>query len=321
MLRCTWPVAEALLYADGDNDNLCVKLRNAGADANTIIADAFEARILLSKEQVAEAERFYGPWTWGPISQTLVFGYQDDSFADRATETATRREREVADIDLLPGADGPIHELPPAPEDALAGLLRRRRSRRVFDSKPMDQALLASCLQAGFGVTGERIADNGRVLPLTAAPSSGALNTYDAWVLSREVRGLEAGTYRYLPQERGLNRQRGIPVAFDQLFGGQSWAARASCAIVFMADLRRQASKYSYPTTIPAVFIEAGARAELLLLEAEQAALSAVLVGLAGVGAFDRDLASQAGIWGETSMVIPTCAILLGGGGGTIEKH
>jgi SagB-type dehydrogenase family enzyme len=313
ILNCTWPVAEVLLGADGDDELLRAKLLSTGVeDPDAIVADAKELGILLLSDQLEELERFYAPWVWGPVAAALMFGYQASSFADPETELNTRREREATDTSLLPDLDGSITALPGPPDGVLAGLRERRRSRRTFGGQPLTLVQLGECLRAGFGITGERIADNGRRLPLTAAPSSGALNTYDACVLSRNVQGLEAGTYRYLPQEHGLAREEGRLVPFDRLFGGQAWAAEAACAIVLVADLRRQASKYSYPTTVAAALIEAGARAELLLLEAEEASLSAVVVGMAGVGAFDQRLATAAGLWGPTSMTVPVCAVLLG---------
>ncbi len=313
ILNCTWPVAEALLGADGDDQLLRARLRGAGVeDPEAIVADAMELGILLPSDRLEELERFHAPWAWGPVAAALMFGYQAASFADPETELNTRHEREATDTRLLPEPNGDVTVLPDPPDSVLTGLLERRRSRRAFGAEPVALMQLARCLRAGFGITGERIADNGRRLPLTAAPSSGALNTYDACVVSRDVQGLEAGTYRYLPQEHGLAHEEGHSVPFDRLFGGQAWAAEAACAIVLVADLRRQASKYSYPTTVAAAMIEAGARAELLLLEAEEVALSAVVVGMAGVGAFDRGLATAAGLWGPTSMTVPVCAVLLG---------
>jgi SagB-type dehydrogenase family enzyme len=299
--------------ADGDEEELRVDLRDRGVEhPDAQIEEAHELGILLSRSQLEEAKRFYDPWTWGPIARTLMFGYQTDSFArpDRS-EMGKERMWQGVKASLLPDVEGPLSALPNSPPDPLNSLLRRRRSRRTFGSEPIEMGSLAACLRAGFGITGERVVD-GRRLPLTAAPSSGALNTYDAWVLSRAVQDLDTGTYRYLPHKNHLVRQEGRAVAFDRLFGGQAWAAQASCAVVLIADLRRQASKYSFPTTVSAVLIEAGARAELLLLQAEALSLSAVVVGLAGVGAFDRQLASAAGIWGENSMIVPVCAVLLG---------
>lgn len=317
-LHCTYRVAQALMSADGDDERLKADLSEGGAEhPDARIAEARELEILISSAELEEARRFFGPWIWGPAAAMLMFGYRADSFEVETGEPRSEGEEQddPADVSrsagLLPEAEGVRIELPDPPSDDLADLLRRRRSRRAFCPDPIDLGGLAACLNAGFGITGERVVD-GRARPLTAAPASGALNTYDARVLVRTVTGLDPGSYNYLPQEHALVRADGGQVAFDRLFGGQRWAAQASCAIVLVADTRRQASRYVFPTTMSAVLVEAGARAELLLLQAERESLSAVLVGLAGVGAFDRELASQAGIWAETSMTIPVCAVLLG---------
>lgn len=306
-------VAEILLAADGNEELLRTKLRTCGADdPEAIIADAHEIGILISRDELEEARRFYGAWSWGPVARALMFGYHTASFADLNTELSVRREHEAADISLLPPAERDVIPLPDQADDTLTTLLKRRRSRRAFEQDPVALAPLAACLHAGFGLTGEVTSDRGRSLPLTAAPSPGGLNTYDALVIARAVSDLDPGTYGYLPQRHGLVRRTGAPVEFDRLFGEQAWAARAPCAIVFVASLQRQASKYFFPTTVPATLIEAGARAELVLLQAEESGLSGVIVGMVGVGAFDRQLAIDAGIWGQTSMTVPVCAVLLG---------
>ncbi len=303
------------MSADGDDERLKAGLSEGGAEhPDARIAEARELGILISSTELEEARRFFGPWIWGPAAATLMFGYQVDSFeveSGKAEPGGGRESAPAGQAALLPEVTGPRVELPDPPGDELADLLGRRRSRRRFGPDPIGLGELAACLHAGFGITGQRVV-KGRARPLTAAPASGALNTFDARVLSRTVTGLDSGSYDYLPQEHLLARRDGEPVAFDRLFGGQRWAAQASCAIVLVADLHRQATRYVFPTTISAVLVEAGARAELLLLQAERESLSAVLVGLAGVGAFDLELASRAGIWGETSMTIPVCAVLLG---------
>lgn len=314
VLRCSWQVAEALLSWEGDGNDLRAELHSRGiADADPIIEAAHKTGILIPPRKLEEAEKFFADWTWGPVAATFVFGYHADSFADLDDELQVAEEqRSSADSSLLPERNGAVTPLPPAPNDGLVGIVERRRSRRVFSPQPIEVAPIAACLQSAFGITGEWILDERR-LPLTAAPSPGGINTYDAFLLAQNVADLKSGTYCYLPQEHALANRAGDPVPFDRLFGGQDWAAGAACAIVLIADLRRQASRYTYPTTISAALIEAGARVELLLLQAEEASLGAVVVGLNGVGAFDLGLAAAAGLPNTNSMVLPICAVLIGG--------
>lgn len=319
ILNCTWPVAESLMTANGDDEALRSGLQSGDTECvDGYIAKARALDILLTRDELEEAQAFHGPWTWGPITRMLMFGYQTDSFASADSHPEAASEL-AASTPLLPEDDGPLMALPEPEPDGLGEVMQSRRSRRVFGTEPISMKALASCLHAGFGITGERTVD-GQRLPLTAAPSSGGLNTYDALVVSRNVAELESGTYRFVPQHQQLARGEGQPVALDYLFGGQEWAAEAACAVILMADLRRQARKYVFPTTISAVLIEAGARVELMLLRAEQLSMSGVVVGMAGVGAFDVNLAADAGIWGPTSMTVPVCAVLLGRSGYTTNK-
>jgi hypothetical protein len=313
VLRCSWPVAGVLLSAEGDEAALNVELRDRGvADTDAVIAAACEADILVSERHLMESESFFSSWTWGLVAAAYMFGYHTDSFAGLEDEMEAVRGQDSGDLRLLAEEDGPLTTLPVVQSGGLANIVARRRSRRAFASQGIEHSSVAACLRVAFGLTGECVLKDGRTLPLTGAPSSGGLNTDEALLLSRAVSGLEEGTYRYLPQKHALARTEGSAVPFDRLFGGQAWCAEASCAIVLVSDLRRQASRYTFPTTISAALIEAGARIELLLLQAEEAWLSAVVVGLTGVGAFDRQLAEKAGLPCESSMIVPTCAVLLG---------
>lgn len=308
-LQCSWPIMQALLQAEGDGHTLRRELsRQPGVDASAVIQAAREADILVSESRLTETDQFFTDWTWGPVAAAFLFGYHTDAFGKEEAQSALA----VHAAALLPKSSSDIVALPPlTADDCMNTLLSRRRSRRSFEGEPLDLAVVAACLSDALGLTGEVILDDGRKAPLTAAPAPGGRNTYDGVVLARRVKDLPAGTYRYLPQHHALAPQTGETVPFDRLFGGQSWCAEASCAIVLTAELRRQATRYEFPTTIAATLIEAGARSQLMLVRAEQAKTAAVILGLAGVGAFDQALASSAGLPCD-SMSVPVCAILLG---------
>ena len=309
VLHCAWPVAEMLMLS-GEED-LPAELQKRGVDdTDAIIEAAHEADILITKERLKELDKFFGPWTWGPAAASFLFGYQTDVFVNPEDELRITRKRKSIQP-LLPD-DAPVIKLPLANKNQLTDVIAGRRSRRKFADRSVETEPIAACLQAALGITGELKLENGRTLPLTGAPSPGGLNTYDGFLLTQNVTGLEAGTYCYLPQHHALTRQKGSAIPFDRLFGGQAWCAKAACVIVLVADLNRQASRYAFPTTLSAALIEAGTRVELILLQAEAASLSATVVGMTGVGAFDQQLAAQAGLPSETSMRIPLCAVIIG---------
>jgi SagB-type dehydrogenase family enzyme len=320
VLICSWPVAEALMAADGDDTSLRTALQDRGvadSEVDSVLAQAQAAGILVSERELTDSETYLEPWAFGPLAAAHMFAYHTDRLADPQDELQELQQRRQLGSELPqllpePAANRPTIALPAATRRGLAPLIERRRSRRAFGPRPIALAPLAACLDAAFGVTAELKLEDGRVLPLTGAPSPGGLNTYDAFLLLRTLHGVEEGTYRYLPQTHALERTDGASVPFAPLFGGQAWCESASCAIVLVADLHRQAARYTSPTTVSAVLIEAGARVELLLLQAVEESLSAVMVGMTGVGAFDRQLATDAGLPTTTSMTIPICAVLLG---------
>jgi SagB-type dehydrogenase family enzyme len=298
-----------------DEDAMRAELGTRGiGDPDAVIAAAADAGVLLSEDQRAESDAFFQSWTWGPIAAAAFFGYHTDSFASVDDEICRVHATHSPPPPLLSRTTRGMVQLPdPRPGgEVLGDLVARRRSRRAFGDEPVDLAAIADCLHDAFGITGELALDNERSLSLTAAPSPGGLNTHEAVLLVRNVTGLQQGTYRYIPTEQGLAHHCESAVPFDRLFGNQAWCAAASCAIVLVAHFHRQAMRYAFPTTLAATFIEAGARVELLLLRAEEQQMSAVVVGLTGVGAFDMSLAASAGLSSSTSMMVPVCAVLVG---------
>lgn len=308
------------MATDGDSADLRVALHDRGiadAEADSVLAEARAAEILVSERELMDSATYFEPWAFGPLAAAQMFAYHTDRLVEPQDELLELEKlgglgSKHPELLPEPQRDGPTIALPAARRGGLARLIEDRRSRRTFGPRPTALAPLAACLQAAFGVNAELTLQDGRVLPLTGAPSPGGLNTYDAFLLVRTVSEIEEGTYRYLPQTHALERAAGTRVSFARLFGGQAWCAGASCAIVLVAELHRQAARYRNPTTVSAVLIEAGARVELLLLQAVEESLSAVVVGLTGVGAFDRRLAAAAGLPSATSMTIPICAVLVG---------
>lgn len=311
VLNCPWPVAEALLSID-DDEALIIELEKQKVEVGPTIEAACDAEIIITKERLKELNDFFQSWTWGPAAANFFFGYYTDSFVNPGDELSITSKREVTHTKLFAESKGRVINLPKISQKGLAGIASRRRSHRKFLDNPVDLDSISGCLSVAFGFTGELKLKTGQKLPLTGAPSPGGLNTYDAFLLSRNVKDLKSGTYRYLPGQNALDRVKGSLVSFGRLFGNQAWCAGAAFAIVFIADLNRQSSRYVFPTTLSAVLIEAGARAELVLLKAEEESLAATLVGLNGVGSFDQKLAQNAGLPSETSMKIPICAILFG---------
>lgn len=109
-----------------------------------------------------------------------------------------------------------------------AGIIRDRRSRRVYTDQPVTLAQLSFLLWATQGVKGIR---GKAYATLRTVPCGGARHEFETYLLVRKVEGLVPGAYHYLPMEHALERLG--PVAdmegtIDRSLVGQKWAAKAS---------------------------------------------------------------------------------------------
>jgi SagB-type dehydrogenase family enzyme len=161
---------------------------------------------------------------------------------------------------------------------AIASIMARRSNRNVSQN-PIPFAALATCLAAGFGLTGFVEVPLG-FLPLKPAPSGGARNPYEAFVSVRAVDGLEPGLYHYSAFDHTLE-QVADPGPSDpiEMLAGQDWAAGMAALIFFVAVLERTTWKYEDPNAYRVVVIEAGHIAQNVLLAAHDCSIAACPTG------------------------------------------
>ena len=177
----------------------------------------------------------------------------------------------------------------PAPhlQISIDNALISRRSIREFEDKPIPVDAVGHVLFAGQGTVGER----------RTAPSAGALYPLKLLVAARAVDGLEQGLYAYHPDEHGLELVRPGDVSLvlrNAALEEQPWIGEASAVIAIVADMAaalrafheqppegERGERYAY--------IEAGAIAQNMHLEATVLKLGAVLVA-----GFDDRLVSAA---------------------------
>ncbi|MBW1989856.1 MAG: SagB family peptide dehydrogenase [Deltaproteobacteria bacterium] len=178
--------------------------------------------------------------------------------------------------------------------------ISRRRTVRNFSPTPsLTPAELSTLLWAAQGVTGP----GGK----RAAPSAGALYPMDVIIIAGKdgVEGLDAGTWRYLPEEHALGplKQGDLRAAAAGDCLGQSWMARAPASFVITAEYPRITGKYGQRGVRYAI-VEAGCISENLFLMAEALNLAAGIIG-----AFDdHSLAGTLGLAGtglEPLLVMP----------------
>jgi SagB-type dehydrogenase family enzyme len=155
---------------------------------------------------------------------------------------------------------------------SLEEALRQRRSVRAFIARALTLDEVASLLWAAQGLThGEGC---------RAAPSAGGLFPLETYLVSGDMSGLAAGSYRYLaaphalaPVVRGDRRQAVAAAALDQ-----SWVRSAPASLVITGILERSAHKYGRRAE-QYLALEAGCAAQNVALMAVALALGTVFVG------------------------------------------
>jgi SagB-type dehydrogenase family enzyme len=152
--------------------------------------------------------------------------------------------------------------------------LKNRRTIRQFADKALTPSQLAQLLWAGYGVTDSR--------GLRSAPSAGALYPLDIYAVvgDRQVSGLAAGVYHYLPEKQALELRktgdwrRAVARASLQ----QAWMAEAPIMVVITGEYRRCQVRYG-ERGMRYTHMESGHVGQNLFLQAEALGLGAGIVG------------------------------------------
>ncbi|MGD2176010.1 MAG: SagB/ThcOx family dehydrogenase [Candidatus Brocadiaceae bacterium] len=156
--------------------------------------------------------------------------------------------------------------------------IHRRRSRRRFADRPLTTAQFGQLLWCAQGITGPA----GRK---RAAPSAGATYpmTLYAAIGDGTVEGMEAGVYRYVPEQHAVEL-RSRQDARSQIAAaalGQRFLAEAPLNILMAARYERTTGRYG-ERGIRYVAMEAGHIGENIYLQAEALGLATVAVGAFG---------------------------------------
>jgi len=166
-------------------------------------------------------------------------------------------------------------------EEALAV----RRSVRSFFNEAMSFEVLSQLVWACQGVTLVMESPPGWLWGTWAggkrtAPSAGALYPLETYLLTGDITGLGAGTYRYVPQSHQLelvgtgDKRKELALAAR----GQDWIAEAPAIFVVGAVLSRTAVKYA-ERAARYVHMEAGHAVENICLQAVALGLGTTVVG------------------------------------------
>jgi SagB-type dehydrogenase family enzyme len=150
-------------------------------------------------------------------------------------------------------------KLAPIGDGEFATLARERRTWRRFSSAPVAVNELASVLGLSVGVQ-KWVRVGGRNLPLKTSPSGGARHPIEAYVVVRNVRGLEKGLYHYHAGQHAMERLGRAPSAarLASYMPASEYFLGASALVFFTAVLERQLWRYPYSRAYRAALIEAG---------------------------------------------------------------
>ncbi len=188
---------------------------------------------------------------------------------------------------------------PPPPERAIRGdivsrvalqrsasngfddLLRRRATCRNFDrSRALPLASLTQVLERVFAAQAVVPVTPDTVFLKKNCPSGGGLHPVDAYVVVRDVAGLDPGIYYYDPIEHALGRLPDPAMPLEKLMceavAGQTWFADAHVLAIMAPRYARNFWKYrQHAKAYRAVLLEAGHLSQTLYLSATEAGLAA----------------------------------------------
>lgn len=186
----------------------------------------------------------------------------------------------------------------------LLGLLRDRRSARVYTRENMTLRELSFLLWATQGVKKLR---GKSYATLRTVPSGGARHPFETYLLVRQVEGLEPGAYHYLPMEHCLeflHPVEDLEATISDTLDDQTWAAKAN--VVFYWAMVAYRAEWRYGVFAHRVaLIDAGHVGQNLYL-----ACTGLGLGTCGIGAFRHERCCQVfGLDGEGEYVVYTAPV------------
>lgn len=193
-------------------------------------------------------------------------------------------------------------------EKDFTSILMERKSHRVFSEKKMTLSELSYLLYMSQGV--KEIKGNGYATMRTV-PSGGARHGFETYLIVKNIEGLKAGKYHYLPlthELEYLGRIDNMDDAVDQTLIGQKWAVKANVIFYWSFVPYRCEWRYGIYAHRPAL-IDVGHVGQNLYL-----ACTALNLGTCALAAFDnKSCADVFGLDGEEEFVVYAAPV------GTVE--
>lgn len=225
-------------------------------------------------------DSFVEKWEWGLAAGLYHFSMLNNIWMP--PEEGIRRQQERAENETPPPLywrDGNNAIQCPSPDlssiEQVLRLMRSRRTNRVDGDPAITLAALTDCLYAGMAIIGEVETPTGK-LPLQMTPAGGARNPFEAFVLARNVEGLDAGVYHYSAAQHTLACiSERLPERLGDIIAGQDWADAKPALILLVGVLERLMWKYEDPNAYRVALIEAGHKGQNIALAATAHGLSA----------------------------------------------
>jgi SagB-type dehydrogenase family enzyme len=248
----------------------------------------------------------WAPWLYGGTKVALddpAEGYHEASklspvvvddrvrgarLLEQSPEVRASAARAVKRHGQLPTVALPPGDLPPT---AFRDLVAARASERDFGEGSLRLSHVSTLLETAYGVTHH---DPGRVQPMRAVPSGGALYPLELYVVALRVARLRTGLYHFDPLRRTLELLRATEAReVAPLTAYPELVVPSAAILVVTAMFWRTRFKYGLRGYRFAL-LEAGHVGQSLLLAATALGLAALPVG----GFFDRRVDAFLGIDG-----------------------
>ncbi|HET6397176.1 MAG TPA: putative peptide maturation dehydrogenase [Pseudoxanthomonas sp.] len=227
---------------------------------------------------------------WHPLSALLhgMTRWSDVDSVEAMRKAGTETAEQLRDVLGPPPPERTCHpgstaliSLPRKPAAAFDDLLRRRTTCRNFDrSRPLPLDMTAQLLERVFSAQAAvRVAED-TVFLKKSSPSGGGLHPIEAYLVVRDVDGLEPGLYHYDFLDHALHRLPDPDLPVQELMlravAGQQWFADAHAMAIMAPRYARNFWKYrQHAKAYRAVLLEAGHLSQTLYLSATEAGLAA----------------------------------------------
>lgn len=163
---------------------------------------------------------------------------------------------------------------------SLEEVMQKRRSVRSYQDEPISLQTASQILWSAYGVTEARDKPAHIRGGLKTAPSARAYYPLEVFLLAGNVKGLEPGLYRYIPEKHAivLVTAGDMRVAVASAAQNQKMLTEAPISIVYTADF--ETTKRNYGDKVrDYIYVNLGHSAQNVYLQAEALDMHSCVIG------------------------------------------